>query len=301
MREAGAALRQLEDISVRDGVPLAGLTTWRTGGPARYLLEVRTSRGLLDALRVLGETGVAVLVLGNGSNVLVSDTGFDGAVIRLEGSLAEVELDGDLLTAGAGAPLAAAAARASSAVMSGLEFATGIPGTAGGAVMTNAGTFAGSTATSLAAVEAVTLDGEAVSFDSFEDAYRMPLIGEGLIVTTTKFRLRPGDADSIKCRMREVRERRQGSQPVGVATAGSVFKNPPEEPAGRLLDSCGMKGASVGRASVSSVHANFIVNEGGASASDIKSLMDLVAGEVDARFGIRLVPEVRLIGFTEES
>ena len=228
------------------------------------------------------------MVLGNGSNVLVSDAGFGGAVFRLKESLASVEVDGEALDAGGGALLGAAVSKALRASLSGLEFALGIPGTVGGAVMTNAGTFVGSIAASLSTVEAVDRSGEPMTIDRFEDVYRAPLIEEELVVAGACFGLTRADGASIRGRMDEVRSRREGSQPQTAATAGSVFKNPPGEPAGRLLDQCGLKGKTVGGASVSGVHANFIVNNGGATSADIKTLMDTMAREVERTFGVRL-------------
>lgn len=282
-------------------MPLAGFTTWRTGGPARYLLTVNTRQSLIDSLRVLQDAGVPLMVLGNGSNVLVSDAGWNGAVMRLKESLASVEVGGGGLDAGGGALLGAAVSKALRASLSGLEFALGIPGTVGGAVMTNAGTFAGSTAASLESVDAVDRSGELLTLEEFEDVYRGPLVAGDLIVAGARFGLTPEDGASIKSRMEEVRSRREGSQPLAAATAGSVFKNPPGEAAGRLLDQCGLKGRTVGGASVSDVHANFIINSGGASSAEVKTLMDVMAREVERAFGVRLEAEVRLVGFEEES
>lgn len=300
-RDAGAALRKVRDAYLEERVPLAGFTTWRTGGPARYLLTVNTRQSLIDSLRVLQDAGVPLMVLGNGSNVLVSDAGWNGAVMRLKESLASVEVGGGGLDAGGGALLGAAVSKALRASLSGLEFALGIPGTVGGAVMTNAGTFAGSTAASLESVDAVDRSGELLTLEEFEDVYRGPLVAGDLIVAGARFGLTPEDGASIKSRMEEVRSRREGSQPLAAATAGSVFKNPPGEAAGRLLDQCGLKGRTVGGASVSDVHANFIINSGGASSAEVKTLMDVMAREVERAFDVRLEAEVRLVGFEEES
>lgn len=299
-RDAGAALRKVRDAYLEERVPLSGFTTWRTGGPARYLLTVNTRQSLIDSLRVLREAGVPLMVLGNGSNILVSDAGFSGAVLKLKESLAAVEVDGESLDAGGGALLGAAVSRALRASLAGLEFALGIPGTMGGAVMTNAGTFAGSIAASLSSVEAVDRSGEPVTIDRFEDVYRAALVDEELVVAGARLGLTHADGASIRGRMDEMRIRREGSQPQAAATAGSVFKNPPGEPAGRLLDQCGLKGKTVGGASVSDAHANFIVNSGGATSADIKALMDMMAREVEKDFGVRLEAEVRLVGFEEE-
>jgi len=287
-------------ITVHEHVPLAGCTTWKTGGLARYLIDVESLKALREALLYLREMRMRILALGNGSNVLIADAGFDGAVIRLRGRAAFTKVSGELLEAGAGAPLGVVALTAARASLGGLEFSCGIPGTVGGAVMTNAGASSGSTALVLAEARALTIDCEDVIFDVFEDVYRQPLVPPGHIVTSATFRLGHTSPESIKSLMSEARSKREATQPVGLASAGCVFKNPAGDSAGRLLEECGVKGASVGRASVSRVHANFIINNGGARADDIKKLMGLMALEVESRFAVRLEPEVRLIGFEEE-
>jgi UDP-N-acetylmuramate dehydrogenase len=294
------SLERMSGCAVEENVPLARYTTWKVGGPARYLIKIDDSGALCEVLLRLRQSAVRALVLGNGSNVLVSDAGYDGAVLRLRGNLATVGIEGEALVAGAGTSLGSAIACAARASRSGLEFALGIPGTVGGAVMTNAGTFAGSTARVLRRVEAVTLEGTRESFEAFVDAYRQPLVPRDRIVTAATFMLRSSEASDIRQAMDEARAKREGSQPTGAATAGSVFKNPHGDSAGRLLDECGLKGVTVGGASVSRVHANFIVNSGGASGADIRELMKEMASAVRARFDIALEPEVTLIGFEEE-
>ena len=292
-------LARTRGLTVIENAPMSELTTWKVGGPARFLIKIETRDALGEALLALREDGVKAMVLGNGSNVLVSDSGFDGAVIRLRGELALLEVDGENLEAGGGAGLAAAVSRSAKASLSGLEFAFGIPGTVGGAVMTNAGTFLGDIAGVVSEVEVVGLDGVGSAFTPSAGAYREPLVPVGSVVTRARFKLASGDASKIRKTMQDIRSRRESTQPVGEATAGSVFKNPAGMSAGKLLDECGFKGRAVGGASVSGVHANFIVNGGGATAADIERLMNLMAGEVEARFGVRLQPEVELIGFKE--
>jgi len=294
------ALCSISGCSVALNVPLSGFTTWKTGGPARYMIQVENREALRDVLLRVREAGVETLVLGNGSNVLAADRGFTGAVLRLKGSLSLVDIDGDVLSAGAGASLGAAVQGAARASLSGLEFALGIPGTAGGAVMTNAATRTGSTAGVLREVEVLNVDGDEEKLTSFADAYREPLVPLDNIVTAASFKLDRAEVGAIKARMEEARAKREATQPVGAATAGSVFKNPPGDSAGRLLDACGLKGKSIGAATVSPLHANFIVNVGGAKAADIRALMETMVSEVKDRFGIDLKPEVRLIGFKEE-
>ncbi len=297
----GPFLTSGEGFTVSRGVRLSTLTTWRVGGPARYVIDVSSERALVAVVERARTSGLPFLVLGKGSNVLVSDAGFDGAVIRLGGELAAVDVEGEELTAGGGASLRATALRAEEESLSGLEFLSGIPGTAGGAVATNAGAFGRNTASVLARVRTVGPDGARRSREGFEDGYRCSLVGPGEIVFAATFKLRREDVATVKSLTREFRSRREASQPLREATAGSVFKNPPGEAAGRLLDRCGVKGLEVGGARVSNVHANFIVNDGEASAADIGELMKLMAARVRERFGIELEPEVRLVGFREGS
>lgn len=297
----GPPLTSGEGFTVSREVSLSALTTWRVGGPARYFVDVSNERALLEVLETARNSGLAVLVIGKGSNVLVSDDGFDGVVLRLGGELAEVGVEGEELTAGGGASLRAAALRAEEESLSGLEFLSGIPGTVGGAVATNAGAFGRSTASVLARITTVGLDGARHSREEFEDGYRRGLVGSGEIVLAATFGLNRADAATVKGIAREFRSRREMSQPLREATAGSVFKNPPGEAAGRLLERCAAKGLEVGGARVSPLHANFIINGGGASAADIRQLMVLMAARVRERFGVELEPEVRLVGFREGS
>jgi UDP-N-acetylmuramate dehydrogenase len=299
--DLAAALAAVDGAALVQNVPLAGLTTWRVGGPARYLLDVKTAGALVSAVEILAGSGTERMVIGRGSNLLVSDDGFDGAVLRLREELASIRVDGLRVTTGGGATLMAAVNSAYRANLSGLEFATGIPGTAGGAVMTNAGAFTGCTADVLERVEALGADGRGISFDAFEGGYRTPLVPEATVVTSVCFRLSESPGADIKMAMEEMRRQRSSTQPLAAASAGSVFKNPEGESAGRLIDECGLKGVKAGGASVSTLHANFIINEGGASADDILRLMVLIAGEVEAKHGIRLEREVRLVGFREET
>ncbi len=295
-----ATLSAIKDAKVDARVPLSQLTTWKVGGPAAFMVDVRTERSLKEVLAVVGELGLPMLVLGNGSNVLFSDGGFSGAVVRLSGELALVEVGALEVVSGAGAALGMLVAEAGRVGLSGLEFALGIPGTVGGAIMSNTGAYSGSCAAVLGSVETMTAEGEARTYEEFVDAYRAPLVPRAEVVTAATFVLVDAPVHEIKDRMDWIRIDRKQTQPWGKATAGSVFKNPPGESAGRLIDQCGLKGRPVGAARISEVHANFIVNEGGATAADIRALMSLAASEVKERFGVVLEPEVRMIGFEGE-
>ncbi len=291
------SLQGIGDSSAQRDVTLAEYTTWKVGGPARFMVLAGSVVAVRELLEVAGDLGLPLLVLGRGSNILVSDRGFDGVVLCLVRGLETVSADGKLLVAGGGALLESVAVEACDSSLCGLEFMFGIPGTVGGAVMMNAGAFSHWTAEVLTEVRTVTDDGNERRYERFEGKYRKALVPKGEIVTEATFRLGVDSMKSIRERMNEMRDRRRANQPLGMASAGSVFKNPPGAHAGKLIDQCGLSGRSVGGAVVSEKHANFIVNRGDATADDIKRLMGLVAGEVRSRLGIQLELEVKLVGF----
>ncbi|MDD5448729.1 MAG: UDP-N-acetylmuramate dehydrogenase [Actinomycetota bacterium] len=281
-------------------VPMSEFTTWRVGGPAKFFTLVETRDALLQVLSVARSLNFPIFVLGNGSNVLVSDRGFEGLVIRLVGEFAGIRVEGERIDAGSGALLGSVVAAARKASLGGLEFAFGIPGTVGGAVMMNAGAFGGSISDVLEKVVCADYSGRLKIYEEFSGAYRTPLVPAGQIVVEAVFSLERRDSSLVKKKMENVRRERVTTQPLGMPTAGSVFKNPPGESAGRLIEECGLRGKEIGGASISEEHANFIVNTGGASASDIKALIDFAMSKVKEKFGIDLELEVQLVGFTEE-
>lgn len=300
MSDPSIYLRKIKGLEVETGVPVAGLTTWRVGGNADALVRALELDALKPLLAACLDSGVAVTVMGSGSNVLVSDEGLRGVVLILDAGLTPCRVEGRRISAGAGALLGSVARKAAGASLGGMEFASGIPGTVGGAVMTNAGAFSADTASVTRSVKAVTMSGEERDYTGFEHSYRTALVPrEGVIVSVT-FELVPAERGSIEENARLIREKRKASQPVASMTAGSVFKNPRGDHAGRLIEECGLKGESVGGASISDFHANFIINTGGARAADIKALIDLARREVSERFGIDLELEVELLGFSEE-
>lgn len=294
------SLSKVKDARLELDVPFSRLTTWKAGGPARFMLRASSERAVVEILSITCEHNLPLLIIGNGSNILASDCGFEGAVLRLEGELSYVRIVGDRLESGSGAALGAAVTGATRASLSGLEFAIGIPGTVGGALMTNAGAFSGTVSGVLERARTLSRDGEMREHDRFEAVYREPLLPAGEIVMGAVFRLLADGGFEIRERVEAARLERRATQPWGEATAGSVFKNPEGDTAGRLIDSCGLKGRVVGGARVSELHANFIINTGRASASDIRDLIDLVAEEVKARFDVALELEVKLVGFGEE-
>jgi UDP-N-acetylmuramate dehydrogenase len=300
MGDLADSLADIEGIEVERDVLLSTLTTWRVGGPAEFLARVSWIPALKKVHEAAVEKGVEILVLGRGSNVLVSDRGFRGLVLLLRGDFEAVEVSGGTVRAGAGAALRTASEAAAGSSLTGLEFAHWIPGTVGGAVMTNAGAHSSSTCSVLSKVKALDRLGEEIEFEVFEDRYRSALVPEDVTVTSAWFDLRQAPVEEIETRIREYGEHRRRSQPRGAATAGSVFRNPEGDSAWRLIEAAGMKGKRVGGAGVSLDHANFIENLGEASAADIRLLMERVADEVKKSFGIELHPEVRLVGFEEE-
>lgn len=279
---------------------LARHTSFRIGGPADLLVLPASEDGVIDAIRYAARCGLPVTVLGNGTNVLVSDQGIRGVTILVGRTLAGIEICGEELRAGCGAPLMKVAFRAARAGLSGMEFAEGIPGTLGGAIFMNAGTLLGEVKDTLAEVRAVTLSGEVVTMSAAELglAYRTSKLGESReILLSATFHLNRGSEEDVRAAMARMRERRHASQPHWDRSAGCVFKNPGAGvSAGRLLDDAGAKGLRVGGAVVSEKHANFVVNADGATASDVTELMRVMRGLVKERFGVQLEPEIEFVG-----
>lgn len=296
-----AAVRAaLEEAAGRPGaadVSLAGLTTLGCGGPAAFLIEADSAARLAAILDVVNAGGLPWFVLGRGTNLLVADSGWDGLIIRPAGGLTVCEQEGELLRCGAGVPLPRAAGIAAEAGLSGLEPLAGIPGSIGGAITMNAGAFGRDIGELTESVE-LCLPGEVRLLTAVEAgfAYRGTSLPAGAVVASATLRLRPGDPRMVRQATLDYRRQRDASQPKG-STCGSVFKNPPgEKSAGQLLDGAGCKGLSAGGAAVSGQHANFIINQGGATAADVLTLIDRCRELVRESTGILLEPEVRLLG-----
>ncbi len=284
---------------------LARLTTIRTGGRADYFARVGTLADLQSALAWAVDAGLAVGVVGSGSNLLVSDAGFRGLVIKLEGDLAGIDHDGERLVCGGGARLPQVSARAASLGLSGLEFGVNIPGTVGGAVRMNANAYGGELQRVLDWVDVVAGDG--VSRRRPSDlgfSYRRSNLKAGEIVARASFQLEPGDVSEIKQTLASMRTRRHEAQPSGIKTFGSTFKNPDDaraegRTAGQLLEAAGCRGAERGGARFSPKHANFVENRGNATTADVLELMADGVRQVRDRFGVTLEPEVQLLGDVE--
>jgi UDP-N-acetylmuramate dehydrogenase len=283
---------------LEENVPLSRFTTLGTGGPARRLARPETEEELVEALRWAAERGVAVEAVGLGSNLLPADEGFDGLVVKLGGELAAVEIDGELLVAGAGATNAVCLHRARTAGLGGLEFASAIPGTAGGGVRMNAGAYGSDWSSIL--VDAVIAGPEGTRTLAVSDldlSYRHSGLGPGEIVARVRYRLTPKEPDAIKADVAELLARRKATQPTNKRTFGSVFKNPDQGPgAGALIEQAGLKAFRIGGAVISERHANFIENAGGATSADAVALMAEARRRVHAQAGVELVHEVRFLG-----
>lgn len=281
---------------VRQEVDLSPMTTYKVGGPARWLFDAVGP----DDLTALGPYGGPVLVIGRGSNLVVADGGFDGLVIRLGSGFGSIEIDGLSVRAGSSAPLPAVARAVAKAGISGLAWMVGVPGTVGGAVRMNAGCFGSDAATVLESALILNLRSGVTSERLAADlgfSYRTSNLTPHELVISGRFNGTPGDPHEIQERMREITRWRRDHQPGGTHNAGSVFKNPPGDAAGRIIDELGLKGLRVGKVSVSDKHANFFVAEPGASAQDIYDLVTEVKDIVRDKSGVVLVPEMVFVGF----
>ena len=294
-----AALRAFaREDQIRIDEPMSRRTTFRVGGPADVLFLPESAGQVVRALDAAREAGVPAIVIGNGSNLLVRDKGIRGLVIALGEGFSEVRIDGETVAAQAGVSLAKLASAAQAAGLSGLEFASGIPGTLGGGCAMNAGAYGGQLSDALVDADVLT-GGEirTLSNAEMQMGYRTTRpLREGGIVLSARFALNRDDPGAILARMKELNARRRDKQPLNFPSAGSTFKRPEGYFAGALIEGAGLKGRSVGGAQVSEKHAGFIVNTGGATAADILALIGIVQDEVQARSGVRLETEVRILG-----
>ncbi len=298
MRNLAETLRALAPERVLESEPMSRHTTFRVGGPAELMFLPASAGELTAALDAARSAGAPVHLVGNGSNLIVRDGGLRGLTIVMGEPFSSVRVVGSRVIAQAGAPLARVAAVAHEAGLTGLEFASGIPGTLGGGCAMNAGAYGGQLSDVIESA-LVLLDGTArmLGRDELEMGYRSTrVLREGGIVLEARFALAPDDPAEIAARMRELNARRREKQPLNLPSAGSTFKRPEGHFAGALIEGCGLKGARVGGAQVSEKHAGFIVNAGGATAADILALMARVRETVLRETGVELEPEVRIIG-----
>lgn len=310
-----SVIEQLPQLSLMQDEPMKKHTTFRIGGPADYYAEPDVSQ-ISKLIEIAKACDMPVAVIGNGSNLLVGDKGIRGLVIGIGKGLSAIEVteavaqqstaqdltaqgNGRIITAGAGAILAAVAAKAAEASLSGLEFASGIPGSVGGAVVMNAGAYGGEIKDVLIDATVLTAEGElkTVTRDELDLSYRHSIVPEkGYIVLSARFRLTPKPKDEIKSYMAELRTKRVQKQPLEYPSAGSTFKRPEGYFAGKLIMDAGLRGYSVGDAQVSQKHCGFVVNKGEATAADVLTLIKDVQETVLKQFGVKLEPEVKMIG-----
>lgn len=295
------SLAQLPDVEARWDGAIAPLTTFRIGGPADLLLVPRRRASLEAALRAVRRAGVPLLPIGAGSNLLVGDAGFRGVVIKIGSGLGPVRVEGERLIADAGRTLPELMRRARRAGLAGLEFAGGIPGSLGGALRMNAGAWHREMSAVADWILGVNEAGETVEIAAKEIgwSYRSARFAEPIIIVEAALHLTPDDPEAIATREETWHEARRRTQPLGEPSAGCAFKNPPGDFASRLIDSAGLKGERVGGAMVSPVHANFIVNAGGATADQVMALIDRVRERVLSAHGVPLELEVQLVAVDE--
>jgi UDP-N-acetylenolpyruvoylglucosamine reductase len=294
-----------EPAGIERDFDLARLTTVRVGGPAAMFARAGDEERLVELLAYARAEGARVGVVGSGSNLLISDDGFRGLVLKLDGDLAKIERDGERLLCGAGVRLPSAAAKSAAWGLTGLEFGVNIPGTVGGAVRMNANAYGGELAKTLEWVTICTAGGsERRTPDRLGFSYRHSNLTDGEVVARAQFSLAAADPETVKATLAGMRSKRREAQPSGIKTFGSTFKNPDDERAGgrssgQLLDAAGCRGLRVGGAGFSAKHANFVENDGTATTAEILELMAEGRRRVHDLTGVVLEPEVQVLGEVE--
>ena len=293
-----ALRRACPDMELREGEPMANHTTFRVGGPAALMALPRTVGEARTALRTARELEVDPFFLGNGSNLLVPDEGYEGFVLKLAGEMNQIREVNRRLGAGSAVLLSRLAWAALGRGLAGLEFAHGIPGSLGGAITMNAGAYGGEMAQVVTAVTCLTRAGEleTVPADRCAFSYRHSAFSDGSrLILRVEFSLPQGDPEGIRAKIEDLARQRKAKQPLEYPSAGSMFKRPPGHFAAALIDQCGLKGLTVVGAHVSEKHAGFVINRGGATCADILSLVDRVQEEVLRQTGVELEMEVRIL------
>ena len=285
--------------NVLEDEPMSEHTTFKVGGPADLYVIPESFDEVRDVLLACDEAGASRFVLGRGSDLLVSDEGYRGVIVAVGEGLMGVSVDGTEMTCQAGVDLREASEMACELGLSGLEFACGIPGSVGGACFMNAGAYDGCVADVLKCVRVLMPDGsqDAIDVKDLDLGYRRSRVAsDGLVVLSATFDLEKGDPEKIRAKMDDFTQRREEKQPLEMASAGSTFKRPEGHFAGKLIMDAGLMGYRVGGAEVSTKHAGFVVNTGGATAADVHAVIEHVQDEVERQFGVRLEPEVRFLG-----
>lgn len=289
----------LSEEKIRRDEPMKTHTTFRVGGPADYFVMPETAEEVQRVTELCRTEEVPCYVIGNGSNLLVSDDGYRGVILQIYRSMSGISVQGNIIRAQAGALLSAIAAKACENSLTGFEFAAGIPGTIGGASVMNAGAYGGEMKDVLKSVTVLDSDGQVRRIDreNLEMGYRTSIISrEGYITLEAEIELSAGNPEEIRARMDDFRTRRVTKQPLEYPSAGSTFKRPEGYFAGKLIQDAGLAGFQVGGAKVSEKHCGFVINTGNATAADIHSLMRQVSAKVEEKFGVALEPEVKRLG-----
>ena len=294
---------KLNNVIAKDSIlidePMSRHTTFRVGGPADFFVTPKAKEEVRDVVRICKEAGMPYYIIGNGSNLLVSDAGYRGVIVQIYKEMNEVKVEGDLVKAQAGALLSGIAAKALGAELSGFEFASGIPGTIGGACVMNAGAYGGEMKDVLESVTVLTGEGKIIELgrNELELGYRTSVIAKkGYIVLGAVLKLERGDGEKIKTYMDELKEKRVTKQPLEYPSAGSTLKRPEGYFAGKLIEDAGLRGFQVGGAQVSEKHCGFVINRDHATAADIMELMRQVQIRVKENSGVDLEPEVKRLG-----
>ena len=294
---------KLNNVIGKDSIlidePMSRHTTFRVGGPADFFVTPKAKEEVRDVIRICKEAGMPYYIIGNGSNLLVSDAGYRGVIIQIYKEMNEVTVEDNLVKAQAGALLSGIAAKALAAELTGFEFASGIPGTIGGACVMNAGAYGGEMKDVLESVTVLTGEGEIIELgrNELELGYRTSVIAKkGYIVLGAVLELERGDGEKIKAYMDELKEKRVTKQPLEYPSAGSTFKRPEGYFAGKLIEDAGLRGFQVGGAQVSEKHCGFVINRDHATAADIMELMRQVQIRVKENSSVDLEPEVKRLG-----
>lgn len=285
--------------NVRRQEPMSLHTTFRIGGPADLFVMPGSIQAVADSIRICKETQTPYAVIGNGSNLLVSDAGYRGVIIQIGRNLNQITGNGEEIRAQAGAMLSVIAKTALLESLTGFEFASGIPGTLGGAVVMNAGAYGGEMKDVLTEITVLTREGEirTIPAEKLELGYRTSLAAKnGWIILEAVLRFQKGDAEAIRSRMEELKVQRVTKQPLDLPSAGSTFKRPEGYFAGKLIMDAGLRGFTVGGAQISEKHCGFVVNKGGATAEDVRNLICAVQKKVQEDAGVKLEPEVKFLG-----
>lgn len=288
----------LGEDNVKLSEPMSLHTTFKIGGNADVFVTPESEEGILNSINIAKKYNINYYIVGNGSNLLVKDNGYRGLIIQLFKNYSDIEVKDNIIKAKAGALLSAVAKKALENSLTGMESLSGIPGTIGGAVCMNAGAYGGEIKDILTSVKVI-INGEikVLSNEMADFGYRRSgIMDKGMIVLEAEFKLDNGNYEDIKSKMNELLAQRNSKQPVEMPSAGSTFKRPEGYFAGKLIDDCGLRGYSVGQAQISTKHCGFVVNNGGATAKEVVTLIENVSEKVMDKFGVKLEPEVRIIG-----